>query len=234
MSDQYVYHLTTKHSWDVIQKQGLKPMMEYNSRLAREYKPCLYLCDLAIVPYWKILLNADILLRVPKSYIDGIKPFRYSEYLEYRVECSIPPQDIQPIDFPNASAGVMQELCNNYLTELSDIVTDCIRYYRAKEPDPEWGASLADDIQMILQIANRLDYSACDPKLLEAEMHSYAEMGEYTFADTYGKTKRRLWAQIKRYPKDELFELRVQLSEWLASHMPSIVLYASTGGWSVY
>lgn len=232
MSDQYVYHLTTKRAWAAIQQQGLKPMMEHNSRLVREDKPCVYLCDWASIPYWKILLNADILLRIPKVYVDGIPPVQYSEYLEYRVVRCIPPQDLKLIDIPNTSVGVMQALCKSYLMDLSDIVTDCVRYYRAEESNPKWQASLAADIQMILQIVNRLDYAVCDPKVLETEMQSYAEMGEYTFADTYERTKRRLWAQIRRYPKDELFELRVQLSEWLGSHMPSIVLYASTGGWS--
>lgn len=61
---RYLYHLTDTNTAKRILQEGLKPLIGERSRIVEEEEARIYLSDKKSIPYWKILLEKNVLLRI--------------------------------------------------------------------------------------------------------------------------------------------------------------------------
>lgn len=81
--EPYLYHLTNKNLLSNILKEGLVPNIGISSKMADEPEPAIFLCDNNSLPYWQILLDRDILLKIKILESGTYKVFDYELYKEY-------------------------------------------------------------------------------------------------------------------------------------------------------
>lgn len=142
---RFYYHVTDKASAKTILKEGLVPKRGKNAVLCGEEDDMVYLCRRKDVPYWKILLGADTVLRIgiPCDERGGLadriemNKYSYSCYSEYLLNCPVPPELIQKSSagsqLTRAYAAAMYDLCESYIYTLGDLCADIARITHAEE-----------------------------------------------------------------------------------------------------
>lgn len=229
MKDIYLYHLCDNEDLENILKEGLVPKKGPNSRLCYEPNFSIYLCDYKSIPYWSILLDKERILKVDKISHNSLERYKYSGYNEYLYHKKIEPSKIRVFEKQIDKKEAMHELCINYLYQISDITCNIARFYNNFS---DFESILAPDLKRINTILNRLDYSVCSDEEIKKILIQDGEEGEYTFADTYLDTDKRLWSQLIEYPEDGLSELRKELYDFIKRTFSDDVLYCDTGGWT--
>lgn len=225
------YHVTKTENVDSILMHGLIPQIGENSKSVNEKDDVVYLCDKDSIPYWKILLDANVLIAVeleeePESY-------DYREYKEYFHYGPIAASSIQLIDEFIDIHDSMKQLCVQHLHCMSAYATKCVRYYnRAIGTDLE--KEMYDDIAHYGHVLSvclpKLDYSMVDISSLREELTSSGEDGNYTICDTYYNTGKRLWEQLIEYGDDDLYSNRKFIHDYIKTHLQGC-LDVDTGGW---
>lgn len=224
---KYFYHLTDKDALPGILKNGLIPQIGPRSESAKETENFVFLCRHKDIPYWKILINKPVLLRV---YLDQEKTeeYGYDCYSEYLVKDKIPPENIKRVYPKIDTVKAMKDLCVSYIYTFSHLVTDFARYYRG---DDYVNKERLETQLTVLKIGTQnLDYSSLTKKEIRKELKDAGENGGYTFVDRYMNTDRRLYEQLLYYPEDDFFESR----KWLNRTIKNIFkgcLKVNTGGW---
>lgn len=232
-----LYHVTRAENVESILKYGLKAQIGENSQSVLEEHSAVFLCDEASIPYWHIILGADAVIKVD---VDSrlCEEFQYSLYKEFICPNDISADNIELcIGYSCADKEAMRNLCASFVYTLGSLMVRIARYY--DNPDVWDGNSeeasqqrkfLKGDICSLLTVFKRLDYSVCDMNDICSELVEAGESGEYTFADTYKNSDKRLWEMLDQYPCDEMEEDRKNLKNLISSSL-SECLYVETGGW---
>ena len=74
---RYLYHLTDTNTAKRILQEGLKPLIGERSRIVEEEEARIYLSDKKSIPYWKILLEKNVLLRIDAEKLNPEKLDHY-------------------------------------------------------------------------------------------------------------------------------------------------------------
>ena len=93
----YLYHVTTEENAKSILKNGLILKIGERSQLVGETEKYVYLCGRKDVPFWSLILDKPVVLRVEmkEGEVDENNVFRYSYYSETLTETAIPAERIQ-------------------------------------------------------------------------------------------------------------------------------------------
>lgn len=139
---KYLYHLTDRESANRILRTGLKPKTGERSQVAQEEGPRIYLADKESVPYWKLLLGKDILLRIDVEKLDAekLEEYRYQEYAEWTYPVSIKPEWIHESRVNSElNPERYRELCLSIIDSISYACVQFARYvsYR-NDPESDW------------------------------------------------------------------------------------------------
>ena len=233
---QKFYHVTKKEYLETILKNGLKPSIGDNSLLAQEDTPRIYLCAYDDIPYWKILLNADVVLEISNLDRDFDGTYEYEYYSEYITTISIPAEHITVMDYTIDTTEYMQTLCIDVLHRLSTYLMRCAQYYDREKDIVDNADEIYDALKQLSRLyvmtLPRLNYQTCDTKLIESELRYRAEdCCEYTLCDEYHNTGERLWTQVKYYPKDDLYDSNMRIYEYIRNNLAD-KLEIDTGGWT--
>ena len=94
---EYMYHLTTEESWEHIREEGLRPHCGRNSCLCCEDRDLVYVCDGESLPYWAAMLDANVLLRVPKNCLQDLVQQKYDRYSEFFTTTPVGPSMLERI-----------------------------------------------------------------------------------------------------------------------------------------
>lgn len=240
MSTTY-YHFTTTDALPEILKHGLKPSIGARSQMVGETEPRLYLCNHRDIPYWKIILNLPVLLRIKQLDIPNCQYYEYSNCGEYLYTEPIPPNQITVLK-ANTNAcpdNVMKDLCLTYLQEISRLCVTTARYYTYKNTpkNPEWltETHLKYNLHTLLYILKNLNYSKCTSKELRKELREIGD-GGFAFTDRYmypeyNRQMPQLYTMLIRFEKDDLYPLRHQLYKFITKNFKK-ALAIDTGGWT--
>lgn len=231
----YLYHLTSAKNQENINRNGLCPAIGPHSAAVGETTPYVYLCEEKDVPYWNVLLNADLLCIIPKTAVSkDIITFSYRLYDEILYPHHILPGHIRTVSIPDQlqpTAKERQELCLSYMNLISHTLVQLAYLYE----DPEH-ITTKDYTEFHQRLCNLqyilpgLPYQDCPPESRKASLLQEASEGEYTFADRYKQTDHRLYEQLLYYPDDCLSDLRTWLHQYIKQTFPEC-LTLNTGGW---
>lgn len=228
-----LYHLTSPEKWKKIQKSGLRPSIGENAALCWESRQTIFLSDHHSIPFWQILLDTDVLLKIRRIDLDEGKltdETDYNGYKEYLYLAPIQPERVQRVYLPKPDQNVRETLCRNYLWMLSDIVRQCADYYN-KRGDYDVGL-IQGNLRIMTKILPRLGYPSCNRKLIQKEIKAIGNEGEYAFTDRYKDTKERLWSQLIHYPEDTLTEDRKALYNQIRQNFTYYQRTIDTGGYT--
>lgn len=229
---QYLYHLTTKNELSSIMKNGLEPRIGANSKIVQEKTPRIYLSDKNSIPFWSVLLNKKLILRINIRGLNINDEYNYTKYKEFIYEHKITPDRITICDNPpSVTTQHMQELCKSYMHIISYCTTACADYYTR----PKWlGYSEEDmdwELENLIQILPRLNFKSLSEYDIKQELiHMGQEQCMITFVDTYFNTERRMYEQLIYYPNDKLTHKRQQLYNMIKSIFHNC-LNVETGGY---
>lgn len=240
MAKDYFYHLTKREKLKDILSKGLVPCVGENSRAVSEEESFIYLCKKKDIPFWKILVDSDVLLRVD---MDGISDFNEKEskypyilYDEYLYNKVITPDRIKECSMECKTENAMKALCLNFLYSISYISTTCARYYGdIQEYDEESRQRLFESLKWQLDnfsvISKRLDYSILSKDIIKKKIKEMGEACMFVFTDTYNQTDKRLYEQMILFPEDELMGKRREVYDFLIENLDGC-LTVNTGGFS--
>lgn len=215
MQPKYYYHLTTKDKLPEILKNGLKPQIGENAAIAGEEKPAIYLCRLKDLPYWKIILDRIIVLKVKDITVTMDDIYDYSMYSEYVYDKTIPVKSIARIYTPKPTLGQMQKLCIDYIYNLSKTTIAIARFYNNHVNNSEIRQIINKRLDCTLNVLANLDYATLDTENIRNELKEMGKSGDYTFLDTYMNTDKKLYQMLIEYPEDDLTEKRQALYNYI-------------------
>jgi len=247
MISKYFYHLTDKKNLKSILENGLIPDIGPNSTLVNETIPAVYLCDRKYIPFWRTLLNKNIILAIDKTAfkndtIPVIDTRSYSDYNEHICIKPIAPEFIKQIYISkNKDTAANKKLCLSHLEDLSDFCRDCAKFYsynfkeRYCENDRrEYEKTLIRKAKALIALLTNLHYEAIDKKTIREYLIDFGSSGEYTLCDTYNHTKTRLYQMLAKYPEnDDLKPIRTELYKLIKQKLKG-TLNVNTGGWCEY
>lgn len=223
------YHLTSESCLAGILEKGLVPQRGARSNSVCEDRSAVFLCKEEDIPYWQILLNQPVLLKVDMTS-PIVETFCYSCYNEYLYDGIISPEHLSVITH-NASSyrtnDVMTVLCRSYLDSISRFTCDCAYYYSGQANYPE--DYLLDAANSLIAVLSNLNYNITDMSMWEKYVADCGSEGEYTFCDWYCETDSKLWEQLIKYPSDNLADAR----QWIYDFVDEMFPFAktlSTGG----
>lgn len=210
------YHLTDEENLKSIIKDGLKPLIGKNSKLGGEKEPAIYLCKRKDLPYWKILLNKNILIciRLTKDQEKNLLSFNYSNYGEFLCKEMIPKEQINLSKCKIEKKKAMKDLCISHIYSIGNMCSDIVEYYSASSKDKNEYLCLKRALQCMLQSLSRLDYTSLNKsEIINAIKDSSNE--DYAFTDKCGKENIRMYEKISMYEDDVLSGYAHQLTEYI-------------------
>lgn len=224
MKPNIFYHVTTNNRLELIQKEGLRPVLGTNSMLVGETEPCIYLCKKSGIAFWSIILDAPVVLQVTltKEQCDKLECFADNEYEEYYLKEPISPEYIVPIPCPDRMP-VMQDLCISAITEIGNLCAEILEYRweeknllktAGKKMEIEEMEELCQKIKMTLQCFLRhLDWSCLTDDEIRSQIElSACEGSSFVDKDEDGDS---LYQKISMYEKDELQKTSEELSAYI-------------------
>lgn len=228
-----LYHVTTKENAEKILKEGLIPQIGEHSKAVYECDEYIYLCDHKSIKFWKILMNCDVVLEIDmKGIEDNIIDtvgYGYDDYYEYIVEEPIKAERISLFtDKITQEKAAMRKLCELYIIDISrTIANEIIRPYSRHEV---YNTMLKDeDIKYIKEMLSSLLYSLHNLKYsiltdknkehIRQMLTKEGDSGEYTLFDRYFDEDKKLWQKMIEFPKDETYELRKELYDFIDKNL---------------
>lgn len=231
---KYLYHLTDKEKVASILKNGLEPIIGDNSKLCGNEYGFVYFTDYHSIPYWQILLQKPVILRIADLDIPNLNRCNYGIYTEYSIGRTIPPTQITKsnISFTKAKRlESMRKLCTEFLFSISQMCKTFAMHYEYGE---EYELDLQDYIRYLnvqRMVFEHLDFHTLTNQEIKDALIEQTD-GEYGFTDTYKDTDLRLWEQLIHYPKDESLEVRTWLYNFVNKTFDKSIKYLNTGGWT--
>lgn len=227
---QSFYHITTENNARKILQQGLKPQIGPNSRAINETQPAIYFCKKEDIPYWQILLDSPIVLRISGLTDENVSSYNYSYYNEYIYQHDIPAKAIRKVSIKINRQQAMINLCMSYLDYLSYFTVHCARYYFYNRKNTALFENIQAEATCIEFIMRNLDYSVLSKQTIRKHFKELGESGEYTICDKYCGTDHTLLEQLILYPEDETSELRSKIYRYFKKYLKGC-LHVNTGGW---
>lgn len=220
-----LYHLTDEENLNNILENGLIPQTGKMCSMIGDERQSIFLCEEVDIPYWYIILQKPVILKVQISRPSKENYYRYSHYGEYCCTEKISPDKITVVS-KNAAANIdtekaMTELCISILYNISFYCVTCARFYRntlkeTTEQDIYYGG------KSLCAIIKNLDYSSLEMNEIENIVKSIGEDGEYTFCDCYdsNSTDIKLWQKLIKYPNDSSSEIRRNIHDFVKNTFP--------------
>lgn len=236
-----IYHVTKKENVESIMKNGLIPQIGKNSILVGEAKPYIFLCEKESIPFWKILLEGDVVLEIKDrddGYSEYIEGYSFATCREYNACDVISPNRISVYSKRTpVRKSHMRRLSRTELTDISYIVLQVIKWYdNYYDGQFRKEHSLSDitlNIRSLRTVLQRIDFSVLSNKEKNEELKELGESGEFTFADVYFSEKTRLYKKALQFAKEnndeELAKELTMLNRFIERNFKLGNLY--TGGW---
>ena len=192
---RYLYHLTDTNTAKRILQEGLKPLIGERSRIVEEEEARIYLSDKKSIPYWKILLEKNVLLRIDAEKLNPEKldHYPYQEYEEWTYSEPIQPEWIH-VSRANTEISPEQykELCLSFLDSISQVCVQFARYVSYyDDPELDWREyaenckeSCMSSCKVLQHTLTKLDFSCLDNKKLQEHLKAAGD-GAYTLCDFY-------------------------------------------------
>ena len=228
------YHFTNKDKLDSILSNGLIPQKGNNSLSVGEPITAVWLTGRDSLPYWRIMLGRDSLLKVSGLDVPDVLCRPYSGYEEYFYEKVISPECLSVIELPPVDLDVMHKLCIGYIFSINSCCStaaSCYKYGAGTQDRKEYSELLEMYIDNILSVVDKLDWSVVDKKDIVKELEYEGANGGYTFCDWYKNTGKRLWEQLILYEEDHLSDKRRHIYDYIVKTFDGC-LYTETGGWT--
>lgn len=239
-----LYHLTNKKSIPDIKTLGLMPGIGYNSgRVNEDRPPATYLTSGESLPYWRILLDCDALIKVDASCVDesDLRETLYQPYTEFAYDKIIPASALSVVPLPRRSRRAMRVLCSNIFDaiQLTCKLAASAHFHANDPPDgyDELVESYKSHLSCAVECGRKLDFSVLTQAHYRNKMTRDAENGEYVMTDRYLPTLRnpntkRLWEMLNEYPESETSERERELYALITKNWTTETLSIETGGWS--
>lgn len=228
----YLYHVTDRASALSALKNGLAPAIGENSLFSGETRKHVFSCSSGSVPYWKILLQKDTVLRIDPDLAPEITQRNaYGLYDEYIFDTSVPKEALTLVHSGVPSKECYLGLIRGYFKQLSQICVLCARYYSALTC-----AGIPDRLEIqgrCIQFCHMFPRTKPDkipPDVLEGMLMELSD-GHPCFTDMYLDTGRRMWEQLAYYPDDSLAGPRKAVHDMAARLLPDFK-NLDTGGWT--
>ena len=234
-----LYHITSKENAEKILKEGLKPMLGPNSKLCGETEKLIYLCRRKDIPYWRILLNRDVVLQISEDGIveNDMETFEYTNYLEKMLKQPIKPKHIKKVYIPKTQTEQMKQLCFEYIYNLSRFCVICARYYYYIDEYGESSEYITETLNEIKHSAKwlkgvlpNLDYSVLTKQEIKDQIRKMGEDCEYTICDLYCMENKKLYQKLIEFGDDELSDDRKFVYDFIKKNLKGC-LTIDTGGW---
>lgn len=101
MKNRYLYHLVDKNELQSVLTYGLFPRIGKNSLASKETEPRIYATPYSSVPFWKIALSRNIVLRIDMSCVEEKPEVRdHILYKEVLFRSPIPPDALKKVYTP--------------------------------------------------------------------------------------------------------------------------------------
>ena len=119
----YLYHVTTEENAKSILKNGLIPKIGERSQLVGETEKYVYLCGRKDVPFWSLILDKPVVLRVEMKdgEVNENNVYQYSYYSETLTESVIPAERIR-----KSRVSRTQKYCVTICTREEKEGTPCV------------------------------------------------------------------------------------------------------------
>lgn len=246
------YHLTNKKYLPDIMKNGLVcEKRRTNSGRINEERDCIFLTDKESLPYWRLIIEADVLIEVSDGFLDPSDAHfvDYGLYGEYTCASTIPAQYLSALPLPEVDSSAMRGLCMEMLYIFSDTAHMAANLYdilSIPEADRAWPApteleqkkrDYEDSLLSSIACGSHLDFSYVPESEYSAWLQEMVEDGSFVFTDAHEITHHKLWELTKNYAELSLFpDLEARYCNLLTSAFPTSILYElDTGGWtSIY
>lgn len=237
---KYLYHVTNKDNLKSILHWGLTPRIGDNSKRIGNTEKLLYLCDKESIPLWKILLGYDMVLKIKIPDGCQIKAYDYTtsdgkRYHGFTTTQIIRKENIHIIyenNFIDNEVSCMRHIAKDYLTELSRFC-----YYAAMIPKARYPylkkfclTQMKEIYRKIDPVLDNLNFSVCGPFAVRNYLIKYSNSGNYSLADHYFDTERRLYEMLIRYEYDDMNEERRRISDYIYDRLHMYIKDLNVGG----
>lgn len=238
----YLYHVTTEENAKSILKNGLIPKIGERSQLVGETEKYVYLCERKDVPFWSLILDKPVVLRVEmkNGEIDENNVYRYSYYSETLTESVIPAERIRKSRVSkNLTDKQMNDLALSYVDAISIVCVKFAEYITHIDDEPEEEATkdrqvIELTIESLKFTLPHLNFAGINAKMLRDYLRDRGD-GGYTLCDRYepnweeGEKCIRLYDLLNTHPLAT--DNTKWLYKWLKKTFPRR-LRVDTGGWT--
>lgn len=229
----YFYHLTNEKSAQQILKSGLKPRIGFRSFLMREKRPYIYLTDEKSIPYWEILLDRHVLLKIDANclkYNYELIDYRYYKELVY--DLTIPAQYIQRVNkIPCLTQEQKTDFQLFFIDNISTVCFHFANYTAYYKTNPKYAMihyrNTQNYIQNLKHILRRIDFTNMQKNTLEQHLQSKTNRREMTLCDYYEHNKnQKLWEILEHH--ELATKKTIWLHRWLENTFPTDYLSIAT------
>lgn len=238
----YLYHVTTEENAKSILKNGLIPKIGERSQLVGETEKYVYLCGRKDVPFWSLILDKPVVLRVElkDGEVDENNVCQYSYYSETLTEAAIPAERIRKSRVSRSLTDEqMKDLALSYVDMISLICVKFAEYITYIDDEPEEEA--AEDrqaIELTIEALKftlpHLNFSGVNAKMLRDHLHERGD-GGCTLCDRYEPNWKEGEKYIRLYDLLNSHPLATNNTKWLYKWLKKTFprrLRVDTGGWT--
>lgn len=238
----YLYHVTTEENAKSILKNGLIPKIGERSQLVGETEKYVYLCGRKDVPFWSLILDKPVVLRVEMKdgEVNENNVYQYSYYSETLTESVIPAERIRKSRVSRSLTDEqMKDLALSYVDMISLICVKFAEYITYIDDEPEEEA--AEDrqaIELTIEALKftlpHLNFSGVNAKMLRDHLHERGD-GGCTLCDRYEPNWEEGEKYIRLYDLLNSHPLATNNTKWLYKWLKKTFprrLRVDTGGWT--
>lgn len=238
----YLYHVTTEENAKSILKNGLIPKIGERSQLVGETEKYVYLCGRKDVPFWSLILDKPVVLRVElkDGEVDENNVCQYSYYSETLTESVIPAERIRKSRVSRSLTDEqMKDLALSYVDMISLVCVKFAEYITYIDDEPEENAeedktAIELTIESLKFTLPHLNFSGINAKMLRDHLHERGD-GGCTLCDRYEPNWKEGEKYIRLYDLLNSHPLATDNTKWLYKWLKKTFprrLRVNTGGWT--
>lgn len=238
----YLYHVTTEENAKSILKNGLIPKIGERSQIVGETEKYVYLCGRKDVPFWSLILDKPVVLRVEMKdgEVDENNVYQYSYYSETLTETAIPAERIRKSRVSRSLTDEqMKDLALSYVDMISLICVKFAEYITYIDDEPEEEATedrqaIELTIEALKFTLPHLNFSGVNAKMLRDHLHERGD-GGCTLCDRYEPNWKEGEKYIRLYDLLNSHPLATNNTKWLYKWLKKTFprrLRVDTGGWT--
>lgn len=215
---------------------------EREASLSAKQKKYVYLCGRKDVPFWSLILDKPVVLRVEMKdgEVDENNVYQYSYYSETLTETAIPAERIRKSRVSRSLTDEqMKDLALSYVDMISLICVKFAEYITYIDDEPEEEA--AEDrqaIELTIEALKftlpHLNFSGVNAKMLRDHLHERGD-GGCTLCDRYEPNWEEGGKCIRLYDLLNSHHLATNNTKWLYKWLKKTFprrLRVDTGGWT--